>query len=83
MEIKTTAFIPVFEEKLKTLKRHLKNELSLAKSDRRKDVMKSFIKETKSLQKLINECNPEKEQFCCPHCGVEIEEFHKNVIKTS
>lgn len=83
MEIKTTAFIPVFEEKLKTLKGHLKDELSLAKSDRRKDVMKSFIKEAKSLQKLINECTPKKQHICCPHCGVEIEEFHKNVIKTS
>lgn len=72
MEIKTTAFIPVFEEKLKTLKRHLKDELSLAKSDRRKDVMKSLLREAKSLQKLVNQCTSEEELFCCPHCGGEI-----------
>lgn len=73
MEIKTTAFIPVFEEKLKTLKRHLKDELSLAKSDRRKDVMKSLVREAKSLQKLVNQCKPKEDLFCCPHCGEEIE----------
>ena len=34
--VKTTAFIPVFEEKLDKLKKDLKLELGKAKTDRRK-----------------------------------------------
>ena len=70
--IKTTAFIPVFEEKLARLKRDLKKELSLAKSARRKSVMKSLVREAKSIQKLVKECTPEDNCICCPNCGYEL-----------
>ena len=67
--VKTTAFIPVFEEKLIRLKEDLKSELSKAKSYRRKNVIKSMLREAKGLQKLVKECTPENDCICCPNCG--------------
>ena len=52
-----TAYIGVFEEKLKRLKSDLKKELERAKSDRRKDVMKRLVQDAKGLQKTIKEAN--------------------------
>ena len=50
-----TSFIPILEDKLTKIKNTLKNELQLAKSERRKDVMKKLVKDAKSLQKTIKE----------------------------
>ena len=66
-----TGFIPVFEERLEKLKKSLKNELQRAKSERRKDVMKRLVKDSKSLQKTINEVKKENAKIC-PHCGGEL-----------
>ena len=66
-----TSFIPVFEERLSKLKNTLKNELERAKSDRRKDVMKRWVKDAKSLQKTINEVKKQNAKIC-PHCGGEL-----------
>ena len=66
-----TSFIPILEDKLTKIKNTLKNELQLAKSDRRKDVMKKLVKDAKSLQKTINEVKKENAKIC-PHCGGEL-----------
>ena len=66
-----TGFIPVFEERLEILKKSLKNELQRAKSERRKDVMKTLVKDAKKLQKTINEVKKENAKIC-PHCGGEL-----------
>ena len=66
-----TAFISVFEERLDKLKKSLRIELERAKSDRRKDVMKTLVKDAKKLQKTINEVKKENAQVC-PHCGGEL-----------
>ena len=66
-----TSFIPILEDKLTKIKNTLKNELQLAKSDRRKDVMKRLVKDAKSLQKTINEVKKENAKIC-PHCGGEL-----------
>ena len=66
-----TGFIPVFEERLEILKKSLKNELQRAKSERRKDVMKTLVKDAKKLQKTINEVKKENTKIC-PHCGGEL-----------
>ena len=66
-----TSFIPVFEERLSKLKNTLKNELQLAKSERRKDVMKKLVKDAKSLQKTIKDAKKHNAKTC-PHCGGEI-----------
>ena len=66
-----TGFIPVFEQRLQKLKNTLKSELQRAKSERRKDVMKRLVKDSKKLQKTINEVKKENAQVC-PHCGGEL-----------
>ena len=66
-----TSFIPILEDKLTKIKNTLKNELQLAKSERRKDVMKRLVKDAKSLQKTINEVKKENAKIC-PHCGGEL-----------
>ena len=66
-----TSFIPVFEERLQKLKNTLKSELQLAKSERRKDVMKRLVKDAKSLQKTIKDAKKHNAKTC-PHCGGEI-----------
>ena len=66
-----TAFISVFEERLDKLKKSLRIELERAKSDRRKDVMKTLVKDAKKLQKTINEVKKEDAKIC-PHCGGEL-----------
>ena len=66
-----TSFIPILEDKLTKIKNTLKNELQLAKSERRKDVMKKLVKDAKSLQKTIKEVKKEN-IVKCPHCGGEL-----------
>ena len=66
-----TSFIPILEDKLTKIKNTLKNELERAKSERRKDVMKTLVKDAKKLQKTINEVKKENAQVC-PHCGGEL-----------
>ena len=71
-----TAFIPVFREKLDRLKRNLKEELSRAKSDRRKDVMKSLVSEAKGLKKLCDKADKQdgnnQRNNPCYICGGEL-----------
>ena len=66
-----TSFIPILEDKLTKIKNTLKNELQRAKSERRKDVMKTLVKDAKKLQKTINEVKKENTKIC-PHCGGEL-----------
>ena len=66
-----TSFIPILEDKLTKIKKTLKNELQLAKSERRKDVMKRLVKDAKSLQKTIKDAKKHNAKTC-PHCVGEI-----------
>tara|TARA_E500000178_G_scaffold270934_1_gene268869 strand:- start:728 stop:934 length:207 start_codon:yes stop_codon:yes gene_type:complete len=66
-----TSYIPVFQERLDKLKNTLKNELQRAKSERRKDVMKTLVKDAKKLQKTIKQVKKEN-IVKCPHCGGEL-----------
>lgn len=61
------SFLPVFQERVDKLKKSLKEELALAKSERRKEVIKSQVKEAKRLQKVIKEAAGDSNT--CPHCG--------------
>ena len=71
-----TAFIPVFREKLDRLKKNLKEELSRAKSDRRKHVMKSLVSEAKGLKKLLDKADKQdgvnQRNNPCYICGGEL-----------
>ena len=61
------SFLPVFQARVDKLKKSLKEELALAKSERRKEVIKSQVKEAKRLQKAIKEAAGNSNT--CPHCG--------------
>lgn len=61
------SFLPVFQARVDKLKKSLKEELALAKSERRKEVIKSQVKEAKKLQKAIKEAAGDSNT--CPHCG--------------
>jgi hypothetical protein len=63
-----TAFLSVFESKLDRLKQDLKEELKRAKSDRRKDWIKTQIKEIKGLRDTVSKMK-KADQKQCPHCG--------------
>lgn len=68
-KIKTTAFIPVFRDKLDQLRNELKSEYKRARSERRREVMKRLAKEAKSLKKLIDEADAQVKTKNCPNCG--------------
>lgn len=68
-----TAFYGVFKEKLNRQKEKLKEELKRAKSDRRRDFIKSEIKEMKSMRDLLKEMDKQMgSATTCPHCGKDI-----------
>ena len=63
-----TSYLPIFRQKVDKIKQSLKNEVARAESDRRKEVIKSQIKEIKNLQRTIKEASGDDENIC-PHCG--------------
>lgn len=68
-----TAFYSVFKGKLEKQKERLKEELKRAKSDRRKDFIRSEIKEMKSMRNLLKEMDKQMGSVTtCPHCGKDI-----------
>ena len=68
--MKTQAFISVFKVRIDKLKDSIKEELNKTKSERRRDALKSWIRDIKRLQKVIDEA---KRENTCPHCGVELD----------
>lgn len=68
--MKTQAFISVFKIRIDKLKQSIKLELEKTKSERRRDVLKSWIGDIKRLQKVIDEA---KRENTCPHCGGELD----------
>tara|TARA_Y200000002_G_C22173184_1_gene451932 strand:+ start:31 stop:237 length:207 start_codon:yes stop_codon:yes gene_type:complete len=68
--VKTQAFISVFKVRIDKLRKSIKEELEKTKSERRRDVLKSWIGDIKRLQKVIDEA---KRENTCPHCGGELD----------
>jgi len=68
-----TGFYGVFAEKLKRQKEDLKKELERAKSDRRKDWLRSQLKEAKSMRDLLKKMEEQMgTKTHCPHCGEKL-----------
>jgi ArsR family metal-binding transcriptional regulator len=69
-----TGFYSVFKQKLDQMKDQLRKELERAKSDRRKDWIKSQIRECKRLQKTVNQMEGVMDlpKTSCPHCGEKL-----------
>lgn len=68
--MKTQAFISVFKVRIDKLRKSIKLELEKTKSERRRETLKSWIKDIKRLQKVIDEA---KRENTCPHCGGELD----------
>jgi len=68
-KIKTTAFIPVFRDKLDQLRNELKSEYKRARSERRRELMKKLAREAKDLKKLLDQADEQVEVKTCPNCG--------------
>ncbi len=68
--MKTQAFISVFKIRIDKLRKSIKLELEKTKSERRRETLKSWIRDIKKLQKVIDEA---KRENTCPHCGGELD----------
>lgn len=64
-------FLTVFESKLDTLKKHIKDEYDKDRKDRSNHKLKSLVKEAKQLRNAIKEAR-EEHSIRCPHCGKSI-----------
>ena len=66
-----TGFIEIFEGRLNKMKLHLKEELSKAKSDRNRKLIKSQLVDAKKLNRTLKEMRNANTRLC-PHCGEKL-----------
>jgi len=66
-----TGFIEIFEGRLNKMKLHLKEELSKAKSDRNRKLIKSQLADAKKLNRTLKEMRNANTRLC-PHCGEKL-----------
>jgi len=66
-----TGFIEIFEGRLNKMKLHLKEELSKAKNDRNRKLIKSQLADAKKLNKTLKEMRNANTKLC-PHCGEKL-----------
>ena len=66
-----TGFIEIFEGRLNKMKLHLKEELSKAKPDRNRKMIKSQLSDARKLNKTLKEMRKVNTKLC-PHCGEKL-----------
>ena len=66
-----TGFIEIFEGRLNKMKLHLKEELSTAKGDRNRKMIKSQLADAKKLNRTLKEMRSANTKLC-PHCGEKL-----------
>ena len=66
-----TGFIEIFEGRLAKMKLHLKEELSKAKSDRDRKVIRRLTADARKLNKTLKEMRNASARLC-PHCGEKL-----------
>ena len=66
-----TGFIEIFEGRLNKMKIHLKEELSKAKSDRNRKLIKSQLSDARKLNRTLKEMRKANTKLC-PHCGEKL-----------
>ena len=66
-----TGFIEIFEGRLTKMKLHLKEELSKAKGERNRKLIKSQLADAKKLNKTLKEMRNANTKLC-PHCGEKL-----------
>ena len=66
-----TGFIEILEGRLNKMKLHLKEELSKAKHERNRKLIKSQLSDAKKLNKTLKEMRNANTKLC-PHCGEKL-----------
>ena len=66
-----TGFIEIFEGRLQKMKLHLKDELSKAKHDRDRKLIKHQLADARKLNKTLKEMRNASAKKC-PHCGEKL-----------
>ena len=66
-----TGFIEIFEGRLNKMKLHLKEELSKAKGERNRKLIKSQLADAKKLNRTLKEMRNANTRLC-PHCGEKL-----------
>jgi hypothetical protein len=66
-----TGFIEIFEGRLNKMKLHLKEELSKAKGERNRKLIKSQLADAKKLNRTLKEMRNASAKKC-PHCGEKL-----------
>ena len=66
-----TGFIEIFEGRLTKMKLHLKEELSKAKGERNRKLIKSQLADAKKLNRTLKEMRNANTRLC-PHCGEKL-----------
>jgi len=72
----TTAFLGVLEDKLKKKIKKIDGELTKAKQDRDRELLRRELKTTKELKKTVKRLRKEA-KIVCPHCEGE---FHLDTV---
>jgi hypothetical protein len=66
-----TGFIEIFEGRLNKMKLHLKEELTKAKSEQNRKLIKSQLADAKKLNRTLKEMRNANTRLC-PHCGEKL-----------
>jgi hypothetical protein len=66
-----TGFIEIFEGRLNKMKLHLKAELSKAKHERNRKLIKSQLADARKLNKTLKDMRNANTKLC-PHCGEKL-----------
>ena len=66
-----SGFIEIFDGRLNKMKLHLKEELTKAKHERNRKLIKSQLADAKKLNKTLKEMRNANTKLC-PHCGEKL-----------
>jgi hypothetical protein len=66
-----TGFIEIFEGRLNKMKLHLKEELTKAKHERNRKLIKSQLADARKLNKTLKDMRNVNTTLC-PHCGEKL-----------
>ena len=66
-----TGFIEIFEGRLTKMKLHLKAELSKAKHERNRKLIKNHLSDAQKLNKTLKDMRKANTKLC-PHCGEKL-----------
>jgi hypothetical protein len=67
--IKVTGLIPPLKDKLHAQKKKIQTILSKPKSERNRSRLKTLLKESRNLRKILKAHTKQGIEVCCPNCN--------------